>query len=189
MNAEPDSDNPPAAARHPLDLPANLLASVGTIWIFLIMCLVVADVVGRDFLNAPITGVAEFSARSVASIVFLQLAAAICSGRMTRSDFLLNLIGRRSPAAVTVLDVFNALVGAILFAALAAIAWPEFRNSLSAGEFYGVQGVYSVPAWPFRALIMAGSVAAALCYLLTIPGIVRRGGHAISADDPLGASQ
>jgi TRAP-type mannitol/chloroaromatic compound transport system permease small subunit len=189
VQAEPDPDLPPAASRHPLDLPANLLASVGTVWIFLIMCLVVADVVGRDFLNAPITGVAEFSARSVASIVFLQLAAAICSGRMTRSDFLLNLIGRRSPAAVTVLDALNALVGAILFAALAVIAWPEFRNSLSAGEFYGVQGVYSVPAWPFRALIVAGSVAAGLCYLLTIPGIVRRRGRAISADDPLGASQ
>ncbi|MBU6195830.1 MAG: TRAP transporter small permease, partial [Burkholderiales bacterium] len=114
-------DAPPQASRHPLDLPANLLASLGTVWIFVIMCLVVADVIGRDFLDAPITGVAEFSARSVASIVFLQLAAAICSSRMTRSDFLLNIIGKRSTAAVKALDVFNALVGAALFSALAMI--------------------------------------------------------------------
>ena len=187
MAADTDLDAPPAASRHPLDVPANLLASVGTVWIFLIMGLVVADVIGRDFLNAPITGVAEFSARSVAAIVFLQLAAAVCSGRMTRSDFLLNLIGKRSPAAVTALDVLNAVVGAALFGALALIAWPEFRSSWSSGEFYGVQGVYSVPAWPFRGLIVAGSLAAAVCYLLTIPGILRRHGSTGPAEDPLAA--
>lgn len=186
MAADTDLDAPPPTSRHPLDLPANLLASIGTLWIFLIMTLVVADVIGRDFLNAPITGVAEFSARSVASIVFLQLAAAVCSGRMTRSDFLLNLIAKRSPTAVTALDVLNALVGTALFAALAAIAWPELRNSLASSEFYGVQGVYSVPAWPFRGLIVAGSAAAALCYLLTIPGLLRRHGAVVAADDPLG---
>lgn len=185
MAAFADLDAPPPAARHPLDLPANLMASVGTAWIFVIMCLVVADVVGRDFLNRPITGVSEFSARSVASIVFLQLAAAVCSGRMTRSDFLINLIARRSPLAVTVLDMFNALVGAALFAALAVISWPELRQSLATSEFYGVQGVYSVPAWPFRGLIVAGSLAAALCYLLSLPGIARRHGQVGPASDPL----
>ena len=186
MAAEADLDAPPSPSRHPLDFPASLLASLGTVWIFVIMCLVVADVIGRDFLDAPITGVAEFSARSVASIVFLQLAAAVCSGRMTRSDFLLNLIAKRSPAAVTALDVLNAAVGAALFGALAAIAWPELRNSLAASEFYGVQGVYSVPAWPFRGLIVAGSAAASVCYLLTIPGILRRHGAVTTAGDPLG---
>jgi hypothetical protein len=36
-----------------LEFPANALASIGTVWIFLIMALVVADVIGRDFLNSP----------------------------------------------------------------------------------------------------------------------------------------
>ncbi len=186
MAADTDLDAPPPQARHPLDLPAQALASLGTVWIFVIMCLVVADVIGRDFLNSPITGVAEFSARSVASIVFLQLAAAVCSGRMTRSDFLLNLIGKRSPRAVVALDVINALVGATLFALLAMIALPEFNTSWGNNEFYGVQGVYSVPAWPFRGLVVAGSVAAALCYLLSVPGIIRRASAQSSAADPLG---
>jgi len=131
--------------------------------------------------------VSEFSARSVASIVFLQLAAAVCSGRMTRSDFLLNLIGKRSAGAVTALNLLNALVGAALFAALAAIAWPELRQSWANNEFYGVQGVYSVPAWPFRGLIVAGSVAAAVCYLLSVPGILRQHGQQTLAEDPLAA--
>ncbi len=187
MATDTDLDAPLPAQRHPLDFPANLMASVGTAWIFVIMCLVVADVIGRDFLDRPITGVSEFSARSVASIVFLQLAAAVCSGRTTRSDFLLNLIGKRSPAAVTALDLLNALLGAALFAALAVIAWPELRQSLASNEFYGVQGVYSVPAWPFRGLIVAGSFAAAICYLLAVPGILRRHGQQTVAEDPLAA--
>ena len=185
MHADPHTESP-ASQRHPLEFPANALASVGTVWIFLIMALVVADVIGRSFLNQPITGVAEFSSRSVGAIVFLQLAAAVCSNRMTRSDFLLNLIGKRSAKGVVALNVFNALVGAGLFTALAWIGWSEFSNSWESNEFYGVQGVYSVPAWPFRGLLVAGSAAGALCYLLSIPGILKQPGSTSPADDPLG---
>lgn len=185
MHADPHTETS-TTPRHPLEFPANMLASMGTVWIFLIMTLVVADVIGRNFLNRPITGVAEFSSRSVGAIVFLQLAAAVCSSRMTRSDFLLNLIGKRSAKGVVALDVFNALVGAGLFAALALIGWSEFSNSWTSNEFYGVQGVYSVPAWPFRALLVAGSAAGALCYLMSIPGILKRQGPTGTADDPLG---
>lgn len=165
----------PAAIRvkNPLQGPANVLAAIGTAWIFVLMLLVVADVLGRNFLDAPITGVAEFAARSVASIVFLQLAAAICSGRMTRSDFLLRLIGRRSPAALKTIEVFNVVVGALLFMALAVISWPEFTSGLQAAEYFGVQGVYTVPTWPFRLLIVVGSVLAAVAYLACIPALLR----------------
>lgn len=185
MHADPHTETS-ASPRHPLEFPANVLASVGTVWIFLIMALVVADVIGRDFLDSPITGVAEFSSRSVSAIVFLQLAAAVCSNRMTRSDFLLNLIGKRSAKGVVALNVFNALVGAGLFAALAWIGWSEFSNSWTSNEFYGVQGVYSVPAWPFRGLLVAGSGVGALCYLMSIPAILKQQGSTGSADDPLG---
>ena len=173
MAVEADLDAPAPAARHPLDLPAQALASIGTVWIFLIMCLVVADVIGRDFLDKPITGVAEFSARSVASIVFLQLAAAVCSGRMTRSDFVMRLIGDRAPGVVTVLEVLNLLVGTALFALLAFIGWPELTQSWTSKEFIGVQGVVTMPAWPFRALLVFGAVVAALAYLLCLPATLR----------------
>jgi TRAP-type mannitol/chloroaromatic compound transport system permease small subunit len=110
----------------------------------------------------------------VASIVFLQLAAAICSGRMTRSDFLLQIIGKRSTAAVKALDVFNVVVGALLFAALAVIAWPELVEAYKTKEYMGVQGVFTVVTWPFRALIVLGSVVAAVAYLGCIPSLVRQ---------------
>lgn len=185
MHNEPDfaSETPAVAGlANPLQSLANVMAAVGTVWIFLMMLLIVADVLGRNFFDAPITGVAEFAARSVASIVFLQLAAAVCSGRMTRSDFLLRIIGKRSPGAVKVLEVFNVVVGALLFFALAVIAWPELTEAMKIKEYFGVQGVFTVVTWPFRALIVLGSVVAALAYLACIPSLLRQppatGAHA-----------
>ena len=177
MSQAPESTAGPQArpsGAHLLQGPAHVLAAVGTVWIFLMMLMVVADVAGRNFFDAPITGVAEFAAQSVASIVFLQLAAAICTGRMTRSDFLLQFIARRSTTALRALEVFNVVIGAALFAVLAFVAWPEFMDARRSAEFFGVQGVYTVPTWPFKLLIVVGSVMAALAYLLCIPALLRR---------------
>lgn len=177
MNNEPDfaSETPAVAGlTNPLQGIANVLAAVGTIWIFLMMLLIIADVLGRNFFDAPITGVAEFSARSVASIVFLQLAAAVSSGRMTRSDFLLRIIQKRSPVTVKALEVFNVVLGSFLFFALAVIAWPALTDSVSSKEYFGVQGVITVPEWPFRALLVLGSFAAAVAYLTCIPSLLRQ---------------
>lgn len=159
--------------RHPLQPLFNVLAAIGTIWIFILMLLVVADVLGRNFLNMPITGVAEFSARSVAAIVFLQLAAAIGSGKMTRSDFLQRTLLRYFPKAVQSLEVIFQLLAAFVFSALAYISWPSFVQSYEALEFFGVQGVYTIPTWPFKGLLVVGSFMASMAYLLNIPSILR----------------
>lgn len=152
---------------------SNLFSSIGTLWIFALMLLIVADVIGRNF-DKPINGVAEFAARSVAAIVFLQLAAAIMSGKMTRSDFLLRLLSRRHPQVVTMLEIAFAFIGALLFAALAYISWPEWMEAWSINEFFGVEGVYTLPTWPFRALMVVGSVMASVAYLMTVPNLLQR---------------
>lgn len=174
MQHSPDLNTEPVARKHVnrLLFLSNVLAAVGTIWIFCMMLLIVADVLGRNFFDSPITGVAEFAARSVASIVFLQLASAIASGRMTRSDFLLKFIGRFSPGMVKFLEVFNVCMGAFLFLALAFISWPHLIEAIEIKEFFGVQGVFTVVTWPFRALIVLGSVMAAASYLACISSLL-----------------
>jgi hypothetical protein len=91
-----------AAAPRPFDpvrLLLDALAAIGTIWTFGLMLLICADVIGRSFLNAPITGVAEIAAHSVVGIVFLQIGATIYNRRMTRADFLIEGILRAAPAS------------------------------------------------------------------------------------------
>jgi len=177
-DVDPLAEGGSAAPAHPLRRVAEVLSAIGTLWIFAMMLLVVADVVGRNFLDAPITGVAEFASRSVASIVFLTLAAAICGGRMTRSDFVPRLLGARAPGLVKALDVGNALLGTLLFASLAVIGWPELVQSWQGSEYFGVQGVATMAAWPFRALLVGGAAVAALAYLLCVPALLRTGPQA-----------
>jgi len=152
---------------------ANIFAAIGTLWIFFLMLLIVADVVGRNFLDRPITGVAEFAGRSVVAIVFLQLAAAIGSGRMTRSDFLISRVARRQPSLAKALEVLFALTGAFLFAALAVISWPELVAAWRGSEYFGVQGVYMIPLWPFRGLLVIGSALASVAYLVLLPKLLK----------------
>lgn len=153
---------------------ANLLAALGTFWIFVLMGLVVADVAGRNFFDTPLTGVAEFAGLSVAAIVFLQLGAGILGGRMTRAGFFIDMIGRRLPRLRLALDVIYALVGCVIFGLLTYIAWPELVESWQSDEFYGVRGLYMIPGWPFRALAVVGAAMGSLAYLFLIPVLLKR---------------
>jgi TRAP-type C4-dicarboxylate transport system permease small subunit len=47
---------------------ARILAGIGTVWIFALMILIVVDVLGRNFFNSPVTGVAEVAGRSVVAM-------------------------------------------------------------------------------------------------------------------------
>jgi hypothetical protein len=62
----------------------------------------------------------------------------------------------------------------VLFFALALIAWPALIESITSKEYFGVQGVVTVPEWPFRALLVLGSAIAAMAYLTCIPSLLRQ---------------
>lgn len=183
---EIDFDPVPAGRRGPFQALANALAAIGTLWIFVLMFLIVADVLGRNFFDKPITGVAEFAGRSIVAIVFLQLAGAIGGGRMTRSDFLIQMIHRRMPGLGFALEVFYALLGAALFAVLAYSAWPELLSAWTTNEFFGIQGVYTVPTWPFRGLIVLGAAMTSLAFLVAIGSLLppRKASHSPAAPNP-----
>ena len=157
-----------AAAPQPFDPVRMLLdglAAIGTIWTFGLMLLICGDVIGRSFLNAPITGVAEIAAHSVVGIVFLQIGATIYHRRMTRADFLIERVLRWSPGLGRAMEALFYLIGAAVMFFVAQAAWPGMWTSMNLREFFGVQGLFTVPTWPFRALIILGGGAGALAYL------------------------
>ena len=144
---------------------ANLLSAAGTIWIALMMLVIVADVLGRNFLNSPITGVAEVAARSVVAIAFLQVAAAVLNGRMTRADFLIRYLRHGTPGLARLIEFAFAMVGAIVFAAVIYAVWPDTLRAWQTNEYFGVRGVFTIPTLPFRAIIIAGSGVTVMAYL------------------------
>lgn len=166
-----------AAAPQPFD-PVRMildgLAAIGTIWTFGLMLLICADVIGRSFLNAPITGVAEIAAHSVVGIVFLQIGSTIYHRRMTRADFLIERILRWAPGFGRFMEALFYLIGAAVMFFVAQAAWPGMWTSMNLREFFGVQGLFTVPTWPFRGLIVLGGGAGCLAYLVLFLHEMRR---------------
>lgn len=152
------------ALRRWLGLALNVMAAVGAVWIFGIMMLIVADVISRNLLTAPIIGVAEISARSVGAIVFLLLPPAALNGTLIRSDFLLRGIERLSPRALHLLDTLFGLAGAGIFALVAIAAWPDTHDAWTSSDFFGVRGVWTLPTLPFHLLVVIGAAATSLSF-------------------------
>ncbi len=174
-----DLDAVPEEPSGPFERFANAVAAIGTIWIFALMFLVVVDVLGRNFFNMPVTGVAEIAGRSVVAIVFLQIASAVALGRMTRADFLIRIIEARAPMLARALEVAFALAGVAVFLLIAYASWPELAESWTTNDFFGVQGIFTIPTWPFRAIVVGGSLAAAAAYGVVLYGHSRLSGTSL----------
>jgi len=155
----------------------SLLSAVSSIWIFAIMALICLDVVMRTFFNAPISGVVEFVALSVAGFVFLQLPAAISSRRLLRAEMFIEPLEAKNPRAAAIFNTVYMLVGVFLFWKILQWAWPDFYKSWLTGEFAGTPGAYKIPVWPFKLAMVVGSTFALIQFvkLTVIEGLILAG--------------
>lgn len=142
------------------------LNSVGTLWILLLMLLISADVAGRTLFGQPIAGVPEMVSLSIVGIVFLQLPSTLRSGRLTRSDMLLNRLAKKHPRAAHVVEIIFHLAGVLLVWLIVRASWPRFLTSIERGEFVGVSGHFTAPTWPIKFILLLGSALLALQFLL-----------------------
>jgi TRAP-type mannitol/chloroaromatic compound transport system permease small subunit len=132
----------------------------------LLVVLICADALGRSFFNRPIDGVTELVAVTMAVIVFCQLADTVRLGKLTRSDaFLSKLQAGNSLAARLVVIGFDVLgIGVMV-----CIIWgttPMLIESIERGYYIGEQGVFTLPDWPIKAIVVLGSIACALCFVV-----------------------
>lgn len=143
----------------------RVLNYIGSAWIFALMCLMLADLGGRFLFNRPIDGVAEVAGLSIVAIVYLQLAAAVNSGRMTRADFIADWIARKAPNLGHLMGGLFQLLGMLTMAGLAYVSWGPLVSAWTDNETLGTAGVFLVSTWPFRGIVFLGSTLAALSYL------------------------
>lgn len=144
----------------------GFISGAASIWIFCLMLLICADIVGRSFFNAPLQGVSEIVANSIVAIVFLQAAHTLMSGRMTRTDILMGWLEDERPFAAACIRVLFHLAGVFVFALIAQGTWPKLVDAWVEGEFFGAQGVFTAPVWPIKACLFGGSVLMALGFLV-----------------------
>ncbi|HEX9876660.1 MAG TPA: TRAP transporter large permease subunit [Gammaproteobacteria bacterium] len=158
-----------------LEALVQAMNGAGVVWIFALTFLICADIAGRTLFDTPLQAVPEIVSLSLIACVFLQLAFAVRTGRLTRAEILLARLRETRPLIAAAASRFFALAGASVFAVIAIGAWPDFRRAFATGEFVGVEGIYTLPVSPIKFLVVAGSLVAALCYLAELGGSIAAG--------------
>lgn len=161
--AEPQPSSAPNSALGKL---IDGLNGAGSVVIALVMVLMCADVLARDLLNRPIDGVAELVAASIIVIVFLQLPATLRHGRMSRADLFIDPFIVRRPRAGKRLRAFFSACGVAACAVITYATWPLLARAWKTSEFFGIEGVFTFPTWPMRAVVVLGAGLAVLQYAL-----------------------
>jgi TRAP-type C4-dicarboxylate transport system permease small subunit len=142
------------------------LNAVGSLLIAVVMVVMCADVTLRNLANRPIDGVAEMVAMSIVVIVFLQLPSTLRHGRMSRADLFIDPFIRRRPAAGRRLRGIYSAVGVFACGLIAYASWTPFVRAWTNSEFLGIEGVFTFPMWPMRAVVILGASLAAVQYAL-----------------------
>ncbi|HEY5624171.1 MAG TPA: TRAP transporter large permease subunit [Gammaproteobacteria bacterium] len=139
--------------------------AAGVAWIFALMFLICADIAGRTLFDSPIQAVPEIVAFSLVGCVFLQLAYAVRTNRLTRAEVLLELIEQSRPTVARMLRLFAAGLGCFVLCVLTLGTAPDFWRAFVTGEFTGVEGIYTLPVSPIKFTVVLGAAVGAVEFL------------------------
>jgi TRAP-type C4-dicarboxylate transport system permease small subunit len=139
--------------------------SVGTVLIFGLVVMINLDVFSRFLFNAPIDGVKELVELSIVAIVFLQLPDAVRAGRLTRSDGLYSRLQRSHPRFTHGLGAFFDIAGALFFVVIIMGSVPRLLDAWERNYFAGNKGIFVVPVWPVRLILVIGAATVVVVFL------------------------
>jgi TRAP-type C4-dicarboxylate transport system permease small subunit len=126
--------------------------------------LILWDITGRTFFNAPFDGTIEIVANSMVSILFLQLPYTIYRGAHLRTTVVyqnLPNIGRR------LIDIFVAILGIWFFWSVAVGGWEDMIIGWEVDEREG-EGSIRVPIYPVRSLIIVFAIVSMFVYAVLL---------------------
>lgn len=161
-SVSPTAQQRPGPVARLFDGVVSLFNGGGSIWIFCLMSILCADVISRAVFSAPINGVPLLVELSILVIMFMQLPAAIRSGRLTRSDILLARLLRERPSLGLSLRALYDTLGIVLMVVVFVYTLPTFNKVWRRDTFEGLEGDFALPAWPFKLLILVGAVMCAI---------------------------
>ena len=139
----------------------NILSAA---WLGAVALLIVYDVVGREFFNAPFHGTNEIVSNSVLSILMLQLPLSILTRGSLRTTILYGLMKRVGRAAIDIVSYISALM---IFLVIATGSWSRMIEGWAIMEQEG-SGVVTIPVYPIRTLVVVVACFGVIVSLLMI---------------------
>ena len=155
------------------------MSSLGTFWVFCLMFLICADVLGRSVFSSPIRGVSEMVGYSIVTAVFLQFANALHVGRFTRAEILIEWLEQKRPIAGHSFMALFYLLGLCVFALITDGTWPKFVDAWQEDEITGVPGDFTFLIWPFLLIIVLGSAATCIEFAFQFAGAAGQVVHSV----------
>lgn len=138
----------------------NAMHKISSVFLFLLMFLTAADVIGRNLFNSPITGTYEVTGLVLAMMIFFSLGSGQLGKDHIEIDFLTNMMSEKVQAGLYALSSF------VLFVLMSITTWQLFEyamRTMAGGELSGDLGL---PLHIFMFAAFAGAIAFTLTYLL-----------------------
>jgi TRAP-type mannitol/chloroaromatic compound transport system permease small subunit len=157
---------PPAPPGSAFGWLVRICNTAASLWIVVLMVLVIVDVAGRAVFNKPLAGVNEIMEISIVAMLYLQVTQALRDGKHTRSDAFIGQLHARRPVAAHALESVFCAAGATMMVLVLRAAWPRLVEAWNGGFTIGNQGVFLVPEWPLRAVIVFGCVLMSVQFVL-----------------------
>ena len=125
--------------------------SVSLAFIFLVMLLITADILGRVIFNVPVPGTYNVCESLMVFIVFLSMA----NTEAQRQNIRIRVFTSRMPASVQrTLNMLVCLAGAFFCGLVVWCAWPFAVESWSIREY--ITGQLSLPLYPSKFAVPVG---------------------------------
>lgn len=163
--SDSDRDHGAPAPKGAFDRLIVGMNALGSLWILFLVVLVSSDALGRSLFSHPIAGVTELIQVSILGIVFLQLADAVRTGRLTRADSLLTLIAARRPRVACLMESGFFLLSALFMALGLWGSFPLLVESIQRNSYLGNTGVFTIIVWPVKAIIVLGLLVCLIEFL------------------------
>ena len=138
------------------------LNATATLWTFVLMCFMTADVAGRYFFNRPLTGAPEIVRMSLILLLYFHMPYTLWIGRHIRSDLLAD---KMNPRARRMVSIINHMLGSLICVLILWSNWGPLLKAWELGEYEG-EGALHVPVAPFRLFLIIGAAMTAILYLL-----------------------
>ncbi len=136
--------------------------------LFMMMCTVTIDVLGRFFFNRPLLGAYEITSMGLAMIVFLSLAYT----HLRKEHITIDFIVEKFPTSFQ--QVIDCLVNLLIAFLMFVICWQLWESAQRMLETNAVTGDLSLPIFIFYLIAMLGAFVFALVALLGAFTSVRR---------------
>jgi len=147
---------------------------LGTLGILAMVVVVNLDVFGRAFFNFPLPGVPEFVGLAIVAIVWAQAADTLRNHRFIRSDVFIHRVAKRYPRVEILMNVIFDLNGMAITGIIFYFSLPLLKQSIERGYYRGTQGIFTIPVWPVKVIILAGCAALFIQFLIFLVSNLRR---------------